>query len=166
MTRNYWMVVTSMENFQITRNLGFTILGLKGQHPRKVQRIEPGDRVLYYVGGAKAFPATATVTSRYFEYNSPVWKNEGSSKWAYSVRIKPEVILDEAEYIDARQLAPRLDYVRRWAPESWYLAFAQGNLHLLPKKDFLLVEQEMRKLRAKGHRRSPRREAALPQRSQ
>ena len=37
-------------------------------------------------------------------------------------------------------------YIRRWPPENWYLAF-QGNLHLLPKDDFFLIEAEMKKLK-------------------
>ena len=49
-------------------------------------------------------------------------------------------------------LAPRLEYVKRWPPENWYMAF-QGNLHLLPKSDFLLIEEEMKKLRfGKGYK--------------
>ena len=51
MPRNYWMVVISPENFRITRDLGFTVHGLKSQHHRKAQRIEPEDRILYYIGG-------------------------------------------------------------------------------------------------------------------
>ena len=55
-------------------------------------------------------------------------------------------MLDEAEYIEAGLLAHRLDYIRRWPPENWYMAF-QGNLHLLPKGDFFLIEEEMKKLK-------------------
>lgn len=153
MPKNYWMVVTSLENFEITRKLGFTVQGLKAHHQRKVQRIEPGDRILYYIGGAnKYFAATATVKSQYFEDRSPTWKQEGISEWAFRVRTQPDIVLDEAELIDARQLAPRLDYVRRWTPEDWYIAFAQSNLHLLPKRDFVLVEEEMRKIKASSSR--------------
>ena len=47
--------------------------------------------------------------------------------------------------MNANLIAPRLEYVKRWAPEDWYMAF-QGNLHLLPKSDFLLIEEEMKKL--------------------
>lgn len=149
MPRNYWMIVTSLENFRITRGLGFTVQGLKPQHQRKMQRIGHGDRILYYIGGARYFAATATATSRYFEDSSPVWKKEGASDLTFRVRIQPEMVLDEEEFIDARQVAPRLDYVRKWAPEDWYRAFAQSNLHLLPKKDFLLVEEEMRKIKSR-----------------
>ena len=149
MPKNYWMVLTSPENFQVTRELGFTVLGLKSYHYKKVQRIEPGDRILYYVGTDRIFAATATVTSRYSEDRSQTWKKEGVSEWAFKVHIKPEIVLNDRELIDARQLAPRLDYVRRWSPEDWYIAFAQTNLHLLPKKDFILVEWEMQRLKSK-----------------
>ena len=58
-------------------------------------------------------------------------------------------------FIDARQLAPRLDYVRKWPPENWHIAFAQSNLHILPKKDFVLVEEEMRRIKVNGSKRHP-----------
>lgn len=153
MPRNYWMIVTSLENFRITRRHGFKVQGIKTQHQRKMQRIEPGDRILYYVGGERHFPATATAKSRYFEDATPIWKQEGSVNWNFRVQVQPDVVLDEFDFMDAGQLAPRLDYVRRWSPEDWYMAFAQSSLHLLPKKDFQLIEEEMRKVKSK---RSPR----------
>ena len=150
MPTNYWMIISNLENFRITRELGFRTQGLKTQHQRKVQRIEPGDRILLYVSGERRFAATVTATSKYFEDRSPIWKDEGSTDWGFRIHIKPEIVLDEAEFMDACQLAPRLDYVRRWAPEDWYMAFAQSNLHLLPKRDFGLVEDEMRKIKGDG----------------
>lgn len=146
MAHNFWMVVCNVENFRITRDLGFTILGLKGQHRRKVQRIGAGDRILCYVSHARRFAATATATTSFFEEDTPIWEKEGGDNWPYRIRIKPEVVLDDAQQIDANMLAPRLDYVRRWPPEDWYMAF-QGNLHLLPKNDFLLIEEEMKKMK-------------------
>ena len=146
MPRNFWMVVSNPDNFRITRDRGFTLQGLKPQHRRKVQRVEVGDRLLFYVSGIRRFTATATLTSGYFEDDSPIWQKEGNADWPYRMRIRPEVVLEEAQYIDANLLAPRLDYVRRWPPENWYMAF-QGNLHLLPKRDFFLIEEEMKKLK-------------------
>ena len=154
MSNNFWMIVCSPENFQITRDLGFTAQGLKSQHRRKMQRIESGDRVLFYVYGSRRFTATATATSSYSEDDSATWQKEGRAGWPYRIGIKPEVILEEHQYIDANLLAPRLDYIKRWPPENWYMAF-QGNLHLLPKNDFLLIEEEMKKLRfGRDYRRS------------
>lgn len=146
MAQNFWMIVSSLENFQITRDLGFTAQGLKAQHRRKIQRIENGDRVLFYVYGSRKFTATATATSSYVEDDSGTWQKEGRAGWPYRIQIKPEVVLDDNQYIDANLLAPRLDYIRRWPPENWHMAFI-GNLHLLPKNDFLLIEEEMKKLK-------------------
>lgn len=146
MPRNFWMIVCNEDNFRITRDLNFTVQGLKSEYRRKVQRVESGDRLLYYVTGMRCFTATATLTSTYREEETEVWKNEGSASWLYRIDIKPEVVLDEEQYINAGLLAHRLDYIRRWPPENWYMAF-QGNLHLLPKNDFFLIEEEMKKLK-------------------
>ena len=155
MPHNFWMIVSNPENFRITRDLGFTSQGLKAQHRRKVQRIEPGDRVLFYVSGDRRFTATATATASYVEEDTSVWQSEGSANWPYRIQIKPELVLEDHQFIDANLLAPRLEYVKRWPPENWYMAF-QGNLHLLPKSDFLLIEEEMRKLKfGRDHGRGP-----------
>lgn len=146
MPRNFWMVICNEENFHITQDLNFTVQGLKAEHRRKVQRVEAGDRMLYYVSGIRRFAATATLTSTYREEETVIWKNEGSVDWLYRIDIKPEVVLEESDYIQAGLLAHRLDYIRRWPPENWYMAF-QGNLHLLPKNDFFLIEEEMKKLK-------------------
>ena len=146
MPLNFWMVVCNAENFRITEERGFSLLGLKPQHRRKVQRIGNGDRILYYVTHKRKFTATVTATTSFFEDDTPIWENEGGANWPYRIEIKPEIVLDDSQYIDANLLAPRLDYVKRWTPENWYMAF-QGNLHLLPKADFLLIEEEMKKLK-------------------
>lgn len=146
MPRNFWMVVCNEDNYKISKDLGFTIQGLKSEYRRKVQRVEPGDRLLYYVTGIRCFAATATLTSTYREDPTLVWKNEGSASWLYRIDIQPGVVLEELDYIQAGLLAHRLEYIRRWPPENWYMAF-QGNLHLLPKNDFFIIEEEMKKLK-------------------
>ena len=146
MPQNFWMIVCNPDNFRITQERGFNLQGLKAQHRRKIQRVGTGDRILYFVSHVRRFTATATATSGYFEDNTPIWQKEGKADWPYRVEIKPEVVLEESQYIDANLLAPRLDYVKRWPPENWYMAF-QGNLHLLPKSDFLIIEEEMKKLK-------------------
>ncbi len=146
MPHNFWMINCNEQNYNITRDLGFTKQGLKAEYRRKVQRVEPGDRIIYYVTGARVFTATATVTRGYEEVSSGPWIKEGKTAWPYHIRIKPDVVLDAEQYINAGLLAYRLEYVRKWPPEDWYMAF-QGNLHLLSKNDFFLLETEMLKLR-------------------
>lgn len=161
MPRSYWMVVKSPENFQIARQRGFDSVGLRAEHRRKVQRMEPGDRVLIYVSKKRVFGATASVTSPLVEEQTSVWKEEGGSNLPYRVGIKPDVVLTDNQYIDADQIAPRMDYTRRWIPELWYMAF-QGSLHLVSKFDFNLIEEEMRKLKRGIATRSPEKSSRHP----
>ena len=106
--------------------------------------------------------ATATATSSYVESDEPVWVKEGNTGFPFRINIRPEIVLEDFQFMDANLLAPRLEYVKRWPPENWYMAF-QGNLHLLPKNDFLLIEEEMKKLKfGKDYKPAP---VAPPNRS-
>ena len=154
MPKNYWMVTTPPQHFDASREQGFTLLGFGRAHQRKVQRIEVGDRVLFFVMGREVFGATATAKSTYFEEREPLWPSDDPEEvYPFRVRIHPDVVLAEAQYVDARLIAPRMDYVRKWTPERWYMAF-HGPLHLIPKRDFALLEDEMRKL-SDGARPAP-----------
>ncbi len=146
MPHNFWMINCNKQNFDITQQLGFAQQGLKAEYRRKVQRVEPGDRIIYYVSGVRVFTATATVTKSYEEVKSTPWVKEGKTAWPYRIEIRPDVILPSEQYINAGLIAYRLEYLRKWPPEDWHMAF-QGNLHLLSKGDFFLLETEMLKLR-------------------
>ena len=145
MPSNFWMIANNERNFRITQNRGFTVLGLKSQHRRKVQRISEGDRILLYVTHMRRFVGTLTAVSDYYEADDTIWEKEGKAGFPFRVNIKADVVLRDEQFMNANLIAPRLEYVKRWAPEDWYMAF-QGNLHLLPKSDFLLIEEEMKKL--------------------
>ena len=143
--KTYWMVADSVENFRITRELGFTVQGMASRQRRKAQRMESGDRLLFYVTGVQGFGATATVISKCFEDHKTVWKSEGKADdFPWRVNIKAEAVLDEDRFLDAKEIGPRMEYIRHWPPELWPLAF-QGNLHILPKNDFELLEWEMKR---------------------
>ena len=144
---NYWMLVGSEENFRITQERGFKIQGVTSVQRRKARRMQPGDRVLYYLKDARAFAATATVTSGYREDHTPIWVSRKQGEdYPLRIDIRPEVALQQEQWLDARQLGPTLEYVRKWPPELWPLAF-QEELHLLSQRDFRLIEDEMRKVK-------------------
>jgi len=158
MARNYWMVVQTTEDFETSREMGFTLHGLRFSQRRRAQRMEPQDSLLYYVSGTRKWSAIATVTSTYFEDRTPIWQTTGSNEeYPYRVKLEPALVLDEKDYIDALLLAPRLEYLKRWAPERWAEAFVD-TLHLLPQRDFRLIEGEMKRVHPKwkNKRRSRR----------
>ena len=139
----FWMIVSSPDNFRKTRELGYTIQGLKSRHRRRVETMRVGDRLLYYVTGRMAFAATVTVASPMYEDHTPLWRSARRDEdYPWRVHIRPDIILDDVDWIPAKELAYRLDYVRKWPPEHWTLAF-QGHIHALPRNDFAIVEDEV-----------------------
>ena len=146
MAKNYWMVVMTPEDFAITKERGFDLHGMRSRHRRRAQRMEPDDMVLIYVNGIRKWTAITHITSRYFESDEPIWQSLGrSDAFPFRVKTAPSIVLEEDDYIDARIIGPRLEYVKRWVPERWPLAF-MDTLHLLPQRDFRLIEGEMRKI--------------------
>lgn len=139
----YWCLVTSPENIAKTRALGFTVQGVKRGHRKKAERMRPGDRILLYATGRQAFAFTATITSEFFEDHTPIWSSDKKGEdYPWRVHITPDVVLDEEDYIPARMLIEQMEYARKWPLQHWHLAF-QGNVHVLPERDFALIEQTM-----------------------
>lgn len=94
---NYWLIVTSPENFEVTKKLGFTLQGIKSRHRKKAEAMRPGDKVIYYITGVKALAGIATITSPFFEDRVPIWKSKKEGElYPYRFKIEPDPILEEA----------------------------------------------------------------------
>lgn len=140
----YWIIVGSPANFERSRELGFTVQGIKSRHRKKAEKMQPGDQLAYYLTGLKVFGGIATITSRYFESHERVWSSDDPGKAAenypFRVNIKPDYILESESYIDAEPIARQMEYARKWPAANWTLAF-QGNVHVVPEGDFRLIER-------------------------
>jgi len=141
----YWIVVGSPDNFEIARRRGFDIFGFKSSRRREASEMKPGDKLVFYLTGVMKLAGIATVDSPYFEDHTPVWRSEKKpgEDFPFRVRVKPDVLLDEPNYLDVREIGPRLAYTKKWPAEHWRLAF-QGNLHQIPREDYQLIIAEMR----------------------
>ena len=139
MTR--WMIVTSVENFEATARLEFTLQGLKSRHRKKAQRMEPGDSFVYYLTGVGCFAAICEVTSQYFEGRDRIWRaaKKPDEVYPWRVEIAPRIIASESARVSALQLKDQLTFIRKWPEKHWRLAF-QGMVHVLPENDWQAIE--------------------------
>src|SRR5690606_29973399 len=130
MSKTYWMLVVDQENLDITRENGFSVQGVDSRNRRKAVRMTPEDRIIYYVSDFRGFAATATVTSEHFEDHSQIWKHHREDEdFPNRVSVSADVVLEPDDYVDARELAPTLEYLKKWPAELWELAFF-GMLHI------------------------------------
>jgi predicted RNA-binding protein len=141
---NYWIVVGSEENMRIAEARGFDIFGFKSTRRREAAEIQPGDKLIFYLTKIMKFGGLAAVISESFEDHTPVFKSvKPREDYPFRVRVQPEIILEPDQYLDVKEIAPRMQYPRKWPPEHWRLAF-QGNLHRIPQEDYELIVSEMR----------------------
>jgi predicted RNA-binding protein len=138
----YWIVVGSPDNFVRTAERGFTVQGFKSRHRKKAERMKPGDKIVYYLTGRKAFGGIVTIESPYFESNERIWESRDPKKAAedypFRVKIAPELVLSVADAIPAEPIARQMAYVAKWPAANWTLAF-QGNLHEIGEDDYRLI---------------------------
>src|SRR5688500_6258808 len=137
-----WIVVGSPDNFVRTAEHGFTVQGFKSRHRKKAERMKPGDKMVYYLTGRKAFGGIVTIESGYFESHERIWESGDPRKavddYPFRVNIAPEIVLPVAEAIPAEPIARRMTYVAKWPAANWTLAF-QGNLHEVGEDDYRVI---------------------------
>ena len=142
----YWIIVSSLDNWRKTAEQGFTVQGIKSRHRKKAERMRPGDKIIYYVTGIKAFAGIATIESDYFESHERIWESGDPKKAAedypFRVEISPDLVLDEASFVPAEGVARRMEYAKKWPEKNWTLAF-QGNVHQIGDADYRLIRGEI-----------------------
>jgi hypothetical protein len=147
MASNYWMFVETEQNALITREKGYTIFGMSPKYKKRALRMQHNDRVIFYTRSKMNWTASATITSKVFEDESPIWlPKENTTDFKVRVNLKPNYILNETEYINGLAIGASLEYVKKWSPEKWPLAF-WDSLHLIPQRDFKYIEDEMRRIK-------------------
>ena len=135
MGKTYWMLAISQENFQITRDRGFDVQGIDSKNRRKAVRMAQDDRIIYYIKDRREFTATATVTSGHFRDDKRIWNHfRQKETFPHRVNITPDVVLEGDQRICAYEIGPSLDYVKKWVPEQWELAFFRNASHYSPAR--------------------------------
>lgn len=140
----YWIIVGSPENFRRSAELGFTVQGIKSRHRKKAEQMAPGDKLVFYLTGLKAFAGIVSVESPSFESHERIWTSGDPKKAAedypFRVRTGPELVLPVEDAVPAEPIARRLAYVRKWPADNWTLAF-QGNVHEIGPEDFAMIRE-------------------------
>jgi hypothetical protein len=147
MAPHTWILTGSPENYAVTRDLGFTLIGMKERRRNQAEQMAPGDRIVLYLTQVSAFAASITLISELFEDRTPVWPGKPGKADAYPWRFesRPELVLDDDARLHAEVVKDELDHIRKWPAEHWKLAF-QGQLRTVSEHDagVLLAAMEAR----------------------
>lgn len=139
----FWVLVGSRDNFEITRDHHFAVAGIKSTRRKKAEEMRPGDYILYYLTGLMVFSGIVEITSPCYEDFKPIWSCSSDKRpeiFPYRVKTKPVLIApNESAFIKAAPIQEELTYLRKWPDKNWTLGF-QGQLHRWPENDFRRVE--------------------------
>jgi hypothetical protein len=131
-----WILTGSPENHAATSAQAFGVIGLKERNRNRALEIEPDDRIVLYATRVKAFAGSIVVIGELFEERSKIWPGKPGKADIYPWRFptRPEVVLDESEWVPAEELIDELEHVRKWPREHWTLAF-QGQIRPVSEHD-------------------------------
>ena len=143
MNMNFWLSSTDPARFEVDQANEFFLDGYQEDDLETAIRLEPGDRIIYYIQSWEAFGAICVARSRVFIAWRPIWPGQ-----VRPVRFerRPELVLPRERMLEASQVAPHLSFLRQKGrgPGRWD-ALLQESLREIPKKDFELLEGEMKK---------------------
>ena len=140
MSNNFWMSVQKLDDFENLKKEDFNELVIPKNSQKKANRMEPNDRLIFYITELKEWAASGTVDSHNFSK-----EEEKEEDLIYKATISINYLLNEEDYIKGTILGPSLYYLRNWNPEKWNLAFTDP-LYLLPRQDFKVIEGEMERI--------------------
>lgn len=142
-----WVLTGSPENLAATRERGFGVIGLKERNRVQAERIEPGDRIVFYATRVMAFAGSVLVTGSMYEDRKKIWPGKPGKVDAYPWRFEtgPEEILpeDPEAWVPAETLVDDLEHIGRWPREHWKLAF-QGQIREVSEHDAALLLDRLR----------------------
>ncbi|MGC2373297.1 MAG: EVE domain-containing protein [Solirubrobacteraceae bacterium] len=139
-----WILTASPENHEATRAHGFSAIGIKERNRPRALQIEQGDRIVLYLTKVMAFAGSILVTGEMYEDRTKLWPGKPGKADAYPWRFptRPELVLEEDQWVPAETLAAELEHTRKWPAEHWKLAF-QGQLRTVSEADTKLLLERM-----------------------
>ena len=140
-----WILTGSLENLRINVERGFDVVGFKERRRRQAEQMAPGDEIVFYVTGVQELGGIARVTSEMYEDRTPIWpqgKKKAPEPYPWRVDAEPVVVLEEEDFVPARELVGELEHAAKWPAEHWHLAF-QGQLRTVSNHDAALLRERI-----------------------
>lgn len=135
----HWLLVSSPENFEVSRARGFDVAGMKNRWRKAASEVKPGDTVFFYLTGVKSIGGEARVVSEAYEDHAKIWDSTKPGE-VYPHRFQIEMVTarNKDDYLKVEDFIEDYEYAKRWPAKNWTLAF-QGNVHRLSDVDYQLV---------------------------
>lgn len=139
----HWLLVSSPDNFEISRARGFDLAGMKSRWGKAAGDVQPDDTIFFYLTGVKAIGGEAKVTGTAYMDDSVIWTSTKPGE-VYPHRFPIEIVKVRPcdDYLPVETIINSYEYAKRWPAKNWTLAF-QGNVHRLNDSDYELISSNL-----------------------
>jgi predicted RNA-binding protein len=126
-TRNYWLNTFRPETWQEFLDSGAQITGFNKHRQHSIQSIQISDYLLCYMAGVSRWVGILEVTSKPYEDDTPIWKED---VFSFRLRVKPVICLTQETGVPMIQLKDYLSIFKKSTnPRAWV-----GYLRGAPKR--------------------------------
>tara|TARA_B110000438_G_scaffold102393_1_gene101318 strand:+ start:486 stop:905 length:420 start_codon:yes stop_codon:yes gene_type:complete len=133
MNITYWIISLTLDQYFKNTGKKKKVQEFSTSQKKKVQRMNKGDQFIYYLNDKNKFIAISELRSEDFEV---------ITEETLVIKIRKVTSLSLTNCVDADQIGPRLEYVKRWVPERWRLAMV-GSLHIISRNDYDLIRSSI-----------------------
>src|SRR3989344_1762802 len=141
---SFWLLVTHPANFKIMKLKN--IAAMKAKRKSFAERVQVGDKVVFYLTKIGKFGGVAEFASTVREEKSKIFTEEKPGEthpWRFDMKF--EVALFEDQYVPAEKFKDKLKYLNKWPAKYWKLGF-QGDVHEIPKEDYETLKNSFKEV--------------------
>ena len=137
----YWIYVVRKENFEITSENQFSLIGFPERKMKMAKEVNVGDKVVLYIAsGVSKIPGILEIKSDYYESREWIWDDT----FPIRLKTKPYIILKKDKFLDMRKLKDKLHFIKN--KEVWKVYFMHA-LKEIDEKDYKVIEQHALKVK-------------------
>jgi predicted RNA-binding protein len=132
--RNYWLCVTTKENWDILKKK--KIWGVSKTNSEILNRVKPGDYLIFYIKG-KTIGGVFEATSNPFIDSEKIFDTKGfieNERFPNRIRLKPLVVPDNP--LKLEKVIHQLSFISN--KETWSHHFRRA-MRSIPKKDCEII---------------------------
>ncbi len=136
MDKNYYMIITTKEDYKKDLENNFKFLGFPARNKKSVEKFNIGDKVIFYVTKISSFAATVEIAGESFYSTKQVWTDE-YDVWPYRVESQKEYAISEEEkMIYIKDIWDNLEFIKnkqKWGSQ------VQGSFRKISEHDYKVI---------------------------
>lgn len=137
----YYLIITNKSDYMADIRNRFSCAGFPERNEKRVKKMKPGDKIVYYVTKESRFCAVVDVVGKYFLSYEKIWTDE-YDLWEHRIKTKPVVYKKSyREGIYIKDIWDNLDMI---ANKGKWGSQVMGSFRELTDNDFDVIYKALK----------------------